>query len=69
VVGSRRLRRSWVASHSDERTAAMLSAAAGVYFAIWSEVEIPGWYYGLASAAVAAVSTAAGVLSRRLVGR
>ena len=45
------------------------SAAVGVYFAIWSEVEIPGWYYGLASAAVAGVSIAVGVLSRRLAGR
>src|SRR5262249_17175012 len=45
------------------------SAAVGISFGIWSEVEIPGWYYGFASAAVAGASIGAGVLLRRLAGR
>lgn len=46
------------------------AVAVGIYFGIWSEVEVPGWYYGLASAFVTGASTTVGVLVRRKpVGR
>jgi hypothetical protein len=46
-----------------------LAACVGIWIAAWEEIEIPGWYYGLASAAVCGAAIAFGVAARRLTGR
>ena len=45
------------------------AAAVGLWIGIESEVEVPGWYMGLASGAVTCLSITAGVIVRRVVDR
>jgi hypothetical protein len=45
------------------------AAAVGVLIGIGSEVEVSGWYLGLASSAVACLSITAGIIVRRVVDR
>jgi hypothetical protein len=45
------------------------AAAAGLLIGIGSEVEVPGWYLGLASGGVACLSISAGIIVRRVVYR
>ena len=43
--------------------------AVGVWIALVNEVEVPGWYLGLAYGVIEAVGIAAGILLRRFVKR
>jgi hypothetical protein len=45
------------------------AAAVGLWIGIDSEVEVPGWYMGLASGVVTCLSITAGVILRRVVDR
>jgi hypothetical protein len=41
----------------------------GVWIALVNEVEVPGWFLGLAYGVIAAVGIAGGILLRRFVKR
>ena len=41
------------------------AAAAGIWIALWEEVEIPGWLYGLLAGGLAGLGVAVGVFLRR----
>ena len=43
--------------------------AVGVWIAVVNEVEVPGWFLGLAYGVVAALGIATGILLRRFVKR
>ncbi len=45
------------------------AAAVGLWIGIESKLEVPGWYLGLASGAVAGLSISAGIIVRRVVDR
>jgi hypothetical protein len=47
----------------------VIPATLGVWIGVGEEVDVPGWYLGLAYAGLSSLGVAVGVVARRLVPR